>query len=93
MAVKAAARAECYWLCKTGCRIDGYGTIDLGEMANVQWAMVESVSPGDSKSTRKKLEALLQFLSAFSFGVSLLERRNEFTDVNKPSTLITSVLQ
>ena len=71
VAVEAAARSECYWLCNTSCRMDCYGTIDLGEMAIVQLAMVESVSPGDQKSTRKKLEALLQFLSAFLFGVSL----------------------
>ena len=65
MAVKLAETSQCNWLCNTGHRIDGYGTIDLGEMAIVQWAMVESVSPGDQKFTRKKLEAP-QFLSAFS---------------------------
>lgn len=65
VARKAAEGREDWRLGSTRCAIDGYGTIDLKEMASVQWTMVGRERPGEQKSTDGLSLKLLHLLARF----------------------------
>ena len=60
VAAGAAGESKSRMLCNTRCARDGYGTIDLREVASVQVMMVEREWPGlkSSRWTKLKLSIL-----------------------------------
>lgn len=74
VAAGAAEDSKSTVLCNTRCRRDGYGTIDLGEMASVQVMMVERECPGIKSSTWTKLKLSILCAALASPALTSIER-------------------